>query len=321
MHTRNISALLLISILSAPMASAAVKADFDHDGKSDLVWHNNSTGATMLWLIDGGVRTSTIVLGPHASQSGSLKPIAGDFNGDGNVDLMWQPTIWFMNGTAMQSSATMSFYLNGNGHPADFGGDGKTDVLWTEAVGATNSATIYPMDGATVKNAKGLEVMGLGAWDFEGIADFNNDGKADILWHYPMSGENVIYLMNNTTIAGASFILSLENDPNNRLAAAGDVDGDGKPDLVWYNYLTGDVIVWYMDGLTLKSGARITTVSDLNWRPEASGDFDGDLRTDLMWRNTSTGDVVVWLLNGTGLKNAVYVDRQSDLNWEIAGPK
>ncbi|MDE5103041.1 MAG: hypothetical protein O4807_08695, partial [Trichodesmium sp. St19_bin2] len=34
------------------------------------------------------------------------------------------------------------------------------------------------------------------AWDVAGVADFNTDGVADILWHHP-NGANRIWLMND----------------------------------------------------------------------------------------------------------------------------
>ena len=37
------------------------------------------------------------------------------------------------------------------------------------------------------------------SWDIAGAADFNGDGKTDILWQNSVSGQRVIWLMNGTS--------------------------------------------------------------------------------------------------------------------------
>ena len=38
------------------------------------------------------------------------------------------------------------------------------------------------------------------SWHLAGAADFNGDGKTDILWENRVTGERVIWLMNGTSI-------------------------------------------------------------------------------------------------------------------------
>jgi hypothetical protein len=63
---------------------------------------------------------------------------SGDFNGDGMADILWQNVssqvgIWFMNGTSVVSTPTLStipgpaWHVTGIG---DVNGDGYADILW-----------------------------------------------------------------------------------------------------------------------------------------------------------------------------------------------
>jgi hypothetical protein len=52
-----------------------------------------------------------------------------------------------------------------------------------------------------------------------------------------------------------------------RIVGVIDMDGNGKPDLVWQNVATGGLAVWFMDGIRI-AGRYLNpeTVSDPNWR-------------------------------------------------------
>jgi hypothetical protein len=60
--------------------------DFDGDGRSDLFWRNDSTGANTIWR-SGNNATQTAVAGV-ANQAWQVVGI-GDFDGDGRADLVW----------------------------------------------------------------------------------------------------------------------------------------------------------------------------------------------------------------------------------------
>ena len=82
---------------------------------------------------------------------------------------------------------------------------------------------------------------------------------------------------------------------------AGDFDGDGKDDLVWYNASTGRTAVWLMDGVTLPFREGALLQLPIGWQWVASGDLDGDGRTDLLFNDPSTG--ALWYSLRDGLAN------------------
>ena len=78
---------------------------------------------------------------------------------------------------------------------------------------------------------------------------------------------------------------------------AGDFDGDGKADILWRNRVTGNIVVWLMDGATRLEVGPIGTLPAA-WRIASTGDVNGDGKTDILWRNTVNGNAVVWQMNG-----------------------
>src|SRR5438034_503639 len=70
-------------------------------------------------------------------------------------------------------------------------------------------------------------------------ADFNGDGKPDILWRNSSTGENYVWLMNGTTITGEGSVLT-EPEQNRKVAGGGDFNDDGTDELLWRNSTTGE---------------------------------------------------------------------------------
>ena len=97
----------------------------------------------------------------------------------------------------------------------------------------------------------------------------------------------------------------------------GDVDGDGRADLVWHHASSGQVGVWLMQGTTIASNAVVTQVPDVGWQIAGIGDVDGDGRADLVWHHASSGQVVVWLMQGAQIRQVGSVAQVPDLGWQI----
>ncbi len=151
------------------------------------------------------------------------------------------------------------------------------------------------------------------------FSDFNGDGKTDLILRNYATGENVFWFMNGATLLSSQDLLPAVNDPNWHLEGTGDFQGNGKTDLVWRNYQTGQNVIWFMDGTKLTYSQFILPVLDTNWQIEGTGDFNNDGKTDLVWRNHKTGQDVIWYMDGTNLKSYQSIQSVNDSNWQIVG--
>jgi hypothetical protein len=145
--------------------------------------------------------------------------------------------------------------------------------------------------------------------------DLNGDGKADIFWWQPQSGETSAWLMNGFTKTSSAYV---ETAP---LAwhpvAVGDFDGDGKVDILLRNFQTGENSIWFMNGLVKRLGAFVES-APLVWSVKAVADFNGDGKADILWRNDSTGENSMWLMNGATKQSSAYLE-SAPTNWKVAG--
>jgi hypothetical protein len=136
--------------------------DFNGDGMSDILWRNSNNGNVSIWLMNGTTVTnfSTASVG-NMPATWSVVGV-GDFNGDGNSDILWEDTsgdlaIWEMSGTTILNPNSSSV---GNlstvwavAETGDFNGDGKSDILWRDTSG---DLAIWFMNGTTVASGAGL---------------------------------------------------------------------------------------------------------------------------------------------------------------------
>ena len=156
---------------------------------------------------------------------------------------------------------------------------------------------------------------------FRGIAakgDLNLDASSDLLWRNNVTGENVGWLMNGTTISSAAFLPTIA-DTNWKLRGAGDFNGDGQSDAIWRNTATGQNVVWLMNGLTVAFAAFLPTIADTNWEIQAVGYFDENSRADVILRNAATGQNIAWLMNGAVVASSAFLPTIADTNWGIVG--
>jgi len=288
--------------------------DFDGDGKSDLLWRNDS-GYITDWTSNGRTFQDN---GAFFRGVGSDWHIAGsgDFNGDGKADILWRNdggyvTDWLSNGTSFADNSALFRGVGSQWHIAgtgDFNGDGKADILWRNDNG---NVTDWLSNGTSFADNPG-SARGVGnEWHIAGTGDFNGDGKADILWRND-SGYVTDWLSNGTSFADNSALFrGVGNEWH--IAGTGDFNGDGKADILWRND-HGDVTDWLSNGTSFVDNPTATRNVGTEWQVASIGDYNGDGKDDILWRNHD-GYVADWVSYGTTFVDNPDLHRGVGTEW------
>jgi hypothetical protein len=283
-------------------ASSIAFADFDGDGKSDLGVANNASSSVSFFrnVSIAGSITFAPRLDLTVSQSRSLA--VGDFDGDGRSDLAVSGISdirILVNASTGPGNITFStsagFSMSSNGArmvAADLNGDGKVDLASTQ-LGTTAVVLVNTSTGpANINFATRVTfATGSGPRDI-GVADFNSDGKPDLVTS-DANGNSVGVLINNTVDSANLSFAPRKWDFGTGilpyLLAVGDLNGDGKPDIAVPNSTPGTGTVSVLLNLgeaegTTNFAARRDVLTPLGTSITVAVpvDFDGDGNTDIV---------------------------------------
>lgn len=248
-------------------AAALAAADINGDGRADLVVAKGGSGAVAVLLnttVAGAAAASFAAAQSYSLPDMAVSVAVGDLNGDGKPDLAF-------------------------GAPQT----GSVIVLLNATPTGTTSVTYRP---------PGLFAAGAGAGPVA-IADVDGDGRRDLV--VGNAGTTTLSVLFNTTAPGATlpvFATQQAIDVGNKpeFVAAGDLNGDGRPDLAVASAVGNFTTVLFNTTLPASAAAAFSAIP-----PFATGiapsyvaiaDLNGDGRSDLAVAAV-TGAAVWTLMN------------------------
>jgi hypothetical protein len=222
----------------------------------------NGVDTTPKWMVDG----SDTVMGSSSPGFGSAVAAAGDFNGDGFDDILvgapdqaigahTGQVYVYLGGTQALKPVSAPLYDPSIGSYGtivkclgDINGDGYADVLAGSTGGVldTTIGGLSPGSGPTLKAVQSGSGFGISAASVGAVGDINGDGYDDVVVGAPFEyksgvpgvpGAIHVFLAsdNPVTLTENADMLGTDGDDGTFglvVAGAGDVDGDGRADVL-----------------------------------------------------------------------------------------
>ncbi|MEI6205690.1 MAG: FG-GAP-like repeat-containing protein [Desulfuromonadales bacterium] len=289
----------------------------------DLGWSTTSPPSTyVLTAAKSGSGSGTVTSNPTGISCGST--CSSSFTSGTSVTLTASP----------DSGSTFA------GWSGACSGTGTCNVTMSAAKSVTATFTLSPQtttpsinyyhqsdgivaglttNGSTVTGGAQFYQEANAAWSIVGQGDFDGDGIRDLVWWNSRTGQVYIMLMASPTTVKGGGILTTEPNTYWRIVATGDINGDGKTDLIWWHQVTGQVYAMLVNGTAVAGGGTIFTEPNTAWKIIASADFNGNGKAELLWWNSMTGQVALGQTNGTSASTANLIWTEPDTNWRIAG--
>ncbi len=316
----------------------ASEGDFNGDSKPDAVMivgnyvSNNWTYFISVVLSNGDGTFQAPVLTAVPGNDGCAGFVVGDVNGDKIEDILiihspncngyttsnFDVMLGNGDGTFTQGN---NYVLSPNsvsgGVLQDVNGDGKLDAVVVDRPNGQNSNVLTLLgNGDGTFSATPTSVALTGAAGQANLVDLNGDGLLDVAALDANSNELTIYLATSTSTYAAGAPYTTPYDLWNACSlATGDLNGDGKPEIVTSNCQNNNtdnltVYVNHGDG-SFRTGenyaaAQNTAVpafptnADVYPYAVTVADINGDGKADIISSNVYGGDVTILLGNGDG---------------------
>jgi hypothetical protein len=254
----------------------------------------------------GGFADSSLL--SVASQNTGNTVLTADLNGDGIPDLVMLEednlSVLLGNGDGTFTAApSPSTDLPGAIAVGDFNGDGIPDLYVAPILDEGTTEVLLGNGDGTFTSANGSLGNGIVTSNSIAAADFNGDGKLDLVEACTSVDEqpcNLLLILSGN--GDGTFTQSCETPlafAGSQSMVVGDFNGDGQPDVAVINSGANGVNVFLNGGGCLSAvysipatGAGPTSI--------AAADFNGDGKLDLAVANSGSNNVTILLGNGDG---------------------
>ncbi|HEY3040592.1 MAG TPA: FG-GAP-like repeat-containing protein [Pyrinomonadaceae bacterium] len=297
--------------------------DLNGDGKLDLVvanFNSNNVSVLLNTTAAGAATLSFAAKQDVPTGEGPIYVTTGDLNGDGKLDLavvdLLVNTVSVLLNTTAAGAATPSFapkqdFATGDGPVSvtvgDLNGDGKLDL----AVANFNSSNVSVLlnttaPGGATSSFSGIQDFATGDGpSFVTMGDLNGDGRLDLVVANFVF-DTVSVLLNTTAVGATTASLAVNKEVATGtgpiFVTVGDVNGDGKLDLIVANFNSDNVSI--LVNTTVPGAAAPSFAAKQDFATGeaplfvALGDLNGDGKLDLAVANLDVSTVSV-LLNTT----------------------
>lgn len=285
--------------------------DVTGDGRADLVWNYRGSAGNKVYVArsqSGGGFTFDAPATLSTTNFASYKLFVADVTADGAADLVWN-ALTASNATYVGTSNKDGTFTLAGPHThsltgwttyqmftADLNKDGRQDLIWSNIPGADQPNRTYT---ALAQAAGGFQF--LGAKDHSAgccwktyrplVADFDGDQVGDIYWNRLSPASVYIHRFRGNNAGGWTQLAggSMGTATLNYAPATGDLNGDGRADMIWTSLGTSvaKVRVGLSDqgGMPIPSSVEQThpATASFNLAKQFVGRVDSDARDDIVF--------------------------------------